>query len=107
MNLRRLAPAWTVALLGLPACTHYVPLVLPTLKCPIPPGLTQSCARPMTLPDGLSFADLVRDYQADRQSLLLCAVQHDDLRAAIDACNTQIDQYNSALTKLNPGPPAK
>lgn len=100
MNTR--APLAAAALVWLGGCTHYVPMVLPTLKCPIPPSLAQSCAKPQTLADGLSFADLVRGYQIDRQALQACAVQHEDLRAAVEACNAQIDQYNASLSKLAP-----
>lgn len=99
MSARAVLAAGVICLSG---CTHYVPMVLPTLKCPIPPSLAQSCAKPQSLADGLSFADLVRGYQVDRQSLQACAVQHDDLLAAVEACNSQIDQYNAALSKLAP-----
>lgn len=88
-------------LLLLGGCTTYVPVVPDALRCNTPDALLQSCDAPQQLRDGISYAELLTAYQADRQALQRCATRQEALRQAVQTCGQAIDAHNASLGKLN------
>lgn len=106
MRRMRMSAAVSAAV-SLSACTHYVPVVTPALRCEPAANLLQACERPGGLSDGATYGDLVRQSQVDRQNLQRCALQHADLVQALAACNEEIGRHNEALTQINKIGPGK
>lgn len=84
----------------LTACaTQYVAQVPPSLKCEPPAALMAPCPAPAALKSGVTYRELLEAHLADRQQLLRCAAQQDDLRRAINTCNARIEAHNAELSK--------
>lgn len=91
-----------VGLTGLGGCsTTHVPEVVPPLRCNIPAALLKECAAPAGLKEGLTFGELLSAHQADRQALRSCALQHADLRAAVETCRSETERHNADLERIN------
>lgn len=87
---------------SLAACsTTYIPVVNPGTRCELPAALQSSCTAPTRLEVGLTYADLLRVYQADRKALQDCATRQQAALKAVATCNAEIDRLNADLTQLN------
>lgn len=98
----------SVALMGLlgligleGCCTTHVPEVVPPLRCNIPAEMLKDCAAPSGLKEGMTFGELLSAHQADRQALRSCALQHADLRAAVETCRSETERHNADLERIN------
>lgn len=49
----------------------------------------------------MTYADLLRVYQADRKALQDCATRQEAALKAVATCNAEIDRLNADLAKLN------
>lgn len=100
MRCRRWMALWATC--SLSACsTTYIPVVTPGTRCELPAAMQNSCAAPTRLEIGLTYADLLRFYQADRKSLQDCATRQEAALKAVTTCNAEIDRLNADLAKLN------
>lgn len=79
--------------------TQYVAQVPPSLRCEPPAALMAACPAPAALRSGLTYRELLEAHLADRQQLQRCALQQDDLRRAILACNARIEAHNAELAR--------
>jgi hypothetical protein len=107
MNPRRCDLATRLALAAmlaslLSACAPTLPVIVQPVDCPVSAELlAQRCDEPRSLPDGLSYADLIAIGIADRYALRRCAL-HDRLLAdSLQACQRAIQAYNATLREIN------
>jgi hypothetical protein len=100
---RAALPATTAlaAALMLGGCTHYVPRLAPSLRCDMPASLTAACDGPEGLPGELTYGELIALAQRDRQRLLRCGVQQQDLARAVALCSRSIEAHNTELDRIN------
>jgi sulfur carrier protein ThiS len=79
--------------MALTACVRRVPIIVQTPSC-APELPMPSCTSPVTIKEGSTYAELLADYQTDRQSLQACASQQDYLREVLATCNRLIAEHN-------------
>lgn len=85
----------------LTACTSTVPVVGEALKCEPAAEIARRCDLPREVREGITYGDLVKLMQEDRQALGVCANRHDALAKSIAACNEQIEQHNQRVRGMN------
>lgn len=87
---------------GLTGCVSHVPIVLAAPQC-APDLELKPCSPPVQVKEGSTYAELLADYQTDRQSLQRCALDQDYLLRAMAVCNEKIDEYNQRVTSRPEG----
>lgn len=80
-----------------------VPVVKPAPLCKPPEPLMQECRAPVDLQEGITYSELLQRYQEDRQSLVLCAKQHKELRDTVQTCTGFLEDYNRKLAEIQAG----
>lgn len=88
-------------MLGISACATRVPVVSEALKCEPAEDIARRCELPQQVQEGVTYGDLIKLMQNDRQALGVCANRHDALAKAITACNQQIESHNQRLRGIN------
>ena len=84
-------PVLLAALLAGCATRPATPTPPVTLRCVVPPGADSACPTPQPLKPGLTYRELLEAHLADRQQLQRCALQHEEMRRIVAACNARID----------------
>lgn len=85
----------------LAACTTSVPVVGEAIKCEPAEEIARRCELPVQVREGITYGELIKLMQDDRQALGVCANRHDALTKAITACNQQIELHNQRLRGMN------
>jgi hypothetical protein len=88
---------------ALTGCVRHVPIIVEVPRC-APALPAESCASPVNIQEGSTYAELLTHYQTDRQNLESCALEQEYLRKAIATCNGLIDEHNQ---RARPGPDGK
>lgn len=86
---------------GLAGCASSVPVVGEALKCEPAAEIARRCDLPREVREGITYGDLVKLMQEDRQALGVCANRHEALARSIAACNEQIEQHNQRVRGMN------
>lgn len=104
-KLRRAGLGLSVSCLllaGLPGCaTHYAPVLVPTLECKLADTLLAGCEAPGAITPDMTYGEVIKLAQGDRQKLARCQVQQQDLATAVRACNQAIAAHNAELARSN------
>lgn len=82
-------------------CTTVAPVIEEAIQCKPPEALLANCDTPQEIQAGVTYADLIKLMQQDRQNLADCGVRHEDLTKAIAVCNDEIDKYNQRIRTIN------
>jgi hypothetical protein len=86
----------------LPGCaTHYAPVLVPTLECKLAESLLAGCEAPGAITQDMTYGEMIKLAQGDRQKLARCNVQQQDLANAVRACNQAIAAHNAELARSN------
>lgn len=73
-------------------------VVAPAPICkPSSQQLLQPCDPLASLPDNVTYGDLLKTYQAERKSLVLCSLKASELAALITSCNAELEQFNARI----------
>lgn len=100
-------PSLLLLLCALTGCRTVV-IAPESLSCPLPAEeLARQCDQPERLAEGITYADFLKAYQADRQRLESCAKQAEYLKKFVNTCNEQIANYNQKLSELKASTQAK
>ncbi len=89
-------------LLAMPGCaTHYAPVLVPTLECKLADSLLAGCEAPGAITPDMTYGEMIKLAQGDRQKLARCSLQQQDLASAVRACNQAIAEHNTQLERSN------
>ena len=95
-------PSWSIAGLLLAGCSHTIPLITPSMECPVKEeDLAAKCAEPATVAAGATYQDLIVAATTDRKNLIECEKNRQFLQNSINKCNVEIRKYNEKIDEFN------
>jgi len=98
-NMRRILALLAAVILS--GCCRSVPVIKEAIPCKPPQELSGSCDLPVKIEEGITYDELLRLVQKDREHLNTCGRRYEDLVKLINACNEEIDKHNQRIQEIN------